>query len=259
MYRDSANALDERDRAVGGILISETLVDEIKRAATVIQSSDSALSHQERWRSITGVHDTYPEIWRHLDRARDILAGRGANTLAYDEMRPHARRAPTNGEGNIDPAAVDDARRAIEDLKLAIPGADWKGIAKRTDGLVEGRLARGRHQRTILMAAITMFVLGLVAWGVSIMPHHKISRREAMRRDLTEISQQRKIRIDFARVELGMRCDALRARELTKLLAMDGRMTDALSFGTDYITRCGDDAVVDNWAHAPNPHHATVE
>ena len=29
MYRDSANALDERDRAVGAILIGEALVDEI--------------------------------------------------------------------------------------------------------------------------------------------------------------------------------------------------------------------------------------
>src|SRR5678815_2883486 len=97
MYRDSATILDERDRAVGSILIGEALVDECERAANDIRNPE-ALSHQERWRTITGVHDTYPEIWRHLDRARSLLAGRGANTAAYDEMRPHARRAPTNAD-----------------------------------------------------------------------------------------------------------------------------------------------------------------
>ena len=34
-----------------------------------------------------------------------------------------------------DPAALDDARRAIGELKLAVPGADWKAIAKRTSAL----------------------------------------------------------------------------------------------------------------------------
>ena len=121
MYRDSANALDERDRAVGAILIGEVLVDECQRAATLIRTSET-LSHNERWRTITDVHDTYPEIWRHLDRAHSLLANRGANTARYDEMRPNARRAPTNAEGtDIDKAAIDDARRAIEDLKLAVP------------------------------------------------------------------------------------------------------------------------------------------
>jgi hypothetical protein len=253
MYRDSANALDERDRAVGAILIGEALVDEIKRAQTVI-TQPHAVSHQERWRTITDVHDTYPQIWQHLDRARDLLKTRGANTLRYDELRPRARRAPTNADGtNIDPAALDDARRAIEDLKLAIPGADWKAIATRTQGLTFKRLSRPRGQRNILYAAITMFVFGLVTWSIGMLPEHKVPRREQMRRELTEIQHQRKVAIEMTRVELGMRCDLDRARELTKLLVMDGRTDDARAFGTDYLTRCGDDAVVDNWAHAPHP------
>src|SRR5688500_1242763 len=118
MYRDSANALDERDRAVGAILISEQLVDACERAATIIRRPETLTNH-DRWRTITDVHDTYPEIWRHLDRARSLLATRGANTARYDELRPRATRAPTNAEAtDIDKAALDDARRAIEDLKL---------------------------------------------------------------------------------------------------------------------------------------------
>ena len=251
MYRDSATALDERDRAVGAILIGEALVDEIKRADVTIRAE--MLSHHDRWRTITDVHDTYPQIWQHLDRARNVLANRGANTQNYDELRPHARRAPTNAEGEIDVAALDDVRRAIEDLKLAVPGADWKGIAARTNGLSREKLARPRGQRTMIWVAIAMFVFGLVAWAVTIIPEKKVNKRVAMRREITEIAQQRKVKIEMLRVEIGQRCDLDRARELAKQLAMDGRNVDALAFGTNYIARCGDDPVVDNWAHAPRP------
>jgi hypothetical protein len=252
MYRDSANALDERDRAVGAILIGEALVDECRRAATLIAASHS-LSHNERWRTITDVHDTYPEIWRHLDRARSLLATRGANTARYDELRPRAHRAPTNAEGAIDNAALDDARRAIEDLKLAVPGADWKAINDRTNHLLDKPLARAKGQRAVIATILVLFVFAVVGWAVAIIPEKKVNRREAMRRELSEISQQRKLRIEMVRVELGQRCDVERAREFAKLLAMDGRTVEANYFGMDYLSRCGDDEVVDNWAHAPKP------
>jgi len=253
MYRDSTAILDERDRAVGAILIGEALVDECERAATIVRQP-VAISHHERWRTITGVHDTYPEIWRHLDRARSLLAQRGANTAAYDEKRPLARRAPTNAEGtNIDSSALDDARRAIEDLKLAVPGADWKAIDRRTAGLVAAPIGRARGQRTIGIAIIASFGIAIAGWLVSLIPEHKKDPHAVMRRELSMISLERKTKIQMHTVELGNRCDVGIARELTKLLAMDGRTSDARAFGTDYIERCGDDEIVDNWAHAPRP------
>jgi hypothetical protein len=253
MYRDSANALDERDRAVGAILIGEALVDECQRAATTIRTAD-ALSHRERWQTITDVHDTYPEIWRHLDRARSLLASRGANTARYDELRPKAPRAPTNADGtDIDKAALDDARRAIEDLKLAVPGADWKGIDERTNHLLDRPLGRAKGQRLIGFAVIAVFLFAVAGWLVALIPAKKVDPRAEMRRELSQIAQQRKLRIELVRVELGHRCDVERARELTKLLAMDGRTSEANAFGTDYLARCGDDETVDNWAHAPKP------
>lgn len=253
MYRDSANALDERDRAVGAILISEALVDECGRAAEVIRQPET-LSHHERWRTITDVQDTYPEIWTHLDRARTLLANRGANTAAYDELRPHARRAPTNADAtDIDPAAIDDARRAIEDLKLAVPGADWKGIAARTAGLARSKLSRPKGQRVLVLSVLSVFACAVIGWTASIIPEHKERKSVVLRRELDQITAQRKLRIELGRVELGHRCDLERARELAKNLAMDGRTTDAREFGADYIARCGDDPVVDNWAHAPRP------
>jgi hypothetical protein len=256
MYRDSANALDEHDRAVGAILISEALIDHCERADTVIL--DTSTERNERWRTLIGVQDTYPEIWRHLDSARSVLASRGANTATYDDIRPLARRAPTNAEGTrVDREALDDARRAVEELKLATPGADWAAIATRTNGLVERPLSRAKNQRSAIIAIATLFIAVVAAWGVGMIPERKVNRREAMRRELTEVSFQRKVRIEAVRVELGLTCDVARARELTKLLAMDGRTPEAREFGLGFLARCGDDTVVDNWSNAPDPKRAT--
>lgn len=252
MYRDSANALDERDRAVGAILIGEALVDDCERAAHAVQTAQ-ALSYHERWRTITDVQETYPEIWRHLDRARGLLASRGVNTAHYDELRPRARRAPTTADGALDIVALDDARRAIEDLKLAVPGADWRGIDKRTRDLVDKPLGRAKGQRFLALAIVTVFLFAVAGWLVALIPTKKVNRHEVLRRELSEIAQQRKLRIELVRVELGQRCDVERARELAKLLAMDGRTAEAKDFGMSYLSRCGDDEVVDNWAHAPRP------
>jgi len=252
MYRDSANLLDERDRAVGAILISEALIDHCEHAGTVIRNK--ATERNERWRTLIGVQDTYPEIWRHLDRARSLLAHRGANTASFDEMRPYARRAPTNPEGtDLERSAIDDARRAVEELKLAAPGADWNAIEKRTAGLVDLPLSRAKHQRSLIIAVATLFIAVIAAWGIGMIPERKVNRRAAMRRELTEVALERKVRIDVVRFGLGTLCDTERARELTKLLVMDGRAAEARTFGVGYIQRCGDDSVVDNWAHAPDP------
>jgi len=252
MYRDTANALDEHDRAVGAILISEALIDECEKARAVVLQIDT--ERNERWRTLTGIHDTYPEVWRHLDRARKELASRGANTASYDEYRPTVRRAATNLEGtDIERAALDDARRAIEELKLAVPGADWIAIRKRTAGLVRVKLARPRGQRATVLVTLSIFALALITWSISIIPVKKEDPRLVMRRELTEVASQRKVKIEQLRFELGATCDVTRARELTKLLAFDGRWNDATAFGKSYIARCGDDSVVDNWANAPVP------
>jgi hypothetical protein len=254
MYRDSANALDEHDRAVGAILISEALIDECEKARAVVLHAD--VGHTERWRTLTGIHDTYPEVWRHLDRARKELAIRGANTASYDEHRPSARRAATNAEGtDIELAAIDDARRAVEELKLAVPGADWLAIKKRTAGLLRVKLARPRGQRASVLVLLSLFAIALITWSISIIPERKEDPRHVMRRELSEVSSQRKVKISMLQFELGMTCDLVRARELTKLLAFDGRWNEAATFGKSYMSRCGDDSVVDNWANAPVPKH----
>src|SRR4051812_24158741 len=184
MYRDTASVLDEHDRAVGAILIGEALIDAVEDAAVRSRAADAPHS---RWRAFAEANDAYPEIWRHLDRARRVLAHRGINTAAYDELRPHAPKSAARGDV-IDRSAVDDAKRAIAELKLVVPGADWDAIEARTAGLVNAPLSR-RRQRVVVVAVIGAALLALFAWFAALVPQHRVDRREAMRDELADIAQ----------------------------------------------------------------------
>jgi hypothetical protein len=100
---------------------------------------------------------------------------------------------------------------------------------------------------------IAHFITAVATWAYSIIPEKKPHPREVMRRELTEVTMERKARIDMVRMELGLNCDAPRAQELAKLLAFDGRYADARAFGASYVARCGSDLVVEHWANAPVP------
>ncbi len=255
MYRDASTALDEHDRAVGAILIGEALVEECERAAAR-STGNAGAPEPERWRALTSVHDTYPEIWRHLDRARRVLSQRGANTAGYDELRPHARRAPSvAGEETVDACALDDAKRAIAELKLAVPGADWAAIETRTAGLVSAPLSRQRRNRLAIGVLLASLALGVTAWRFAIPRPSRVNKAAVMRQEIATIQVERKVKIEWLRGALGDRCEPAIAHELVKQLVLDGRTTDANAFGTDYIVRCGEDSVVDHWAHAPRPGH----
>lgn len=255
MYRDSAQSLDEHDRAVGAILIGEALVDNCDRAAARWAGPETAAT--ERWRAVHEVHDTYPEIWRHLDRARTELAQRGANTVAYDELRPHVKRAATDSDAeHVDSDALDEAKRAIAELKLAVPGADWKAIAHRTSGLVHAPLGQRTYRRKLISSiGIGAVLLGVFVWCMAVIPEHKPTRKEAMKRELAGIKVERKSRIDVLKLELGSSCEPGAARDLVRLMVLDGRTQDARDFGAAYVARCGSDPVVEDWARAPRPGH----
>jgi hypothetical protein len=127
------------------------------------------------WRAIRDAHDEFPEIWRNLDRARQVLARRGINVTGYDELRPHVRtRLATGGDDadavRVDPVALDDARRATDELKLAVPGADWAGIEQRTTGLVHVPLLHRRRNRVIAGAVIVGFAITVMSWLSAICP-----------------------------------------------------------------------------------------
>jgi len=256
MYRDAPAALDERDRAVGAILIGEALLASCERARVLGRSAAP-----EAWRAIRDAHDEFPEIWRSLDRARAVLARRGVNVTGYDELRPHVRThlAGPGSEGPdgdaevvlVDPAALDDARRATDALKLAVPGADWAAIEQRTSGLVHAPLVHRQRNRLVLGGVVAVFAVVIGAWIASLAPRERLDRRDVLRRELAEIRQQRKLRIIALQASLVDRCDPPSAHELARQLVMDGRGLDARQFAALYSERCGDDPVVARWASAP--------
>lgn len=250
MYRDDAIDLDEHDRAVGAILIGEALIAECDEKSKLDKGDP------KRWRAMRDLHDDYPEVWRQLDRAKKILDKRGANTTGYEELRSHVK--PTlvvpgeDDEQRIDRDALDDARRAIGELKLAVPGADWKGIAKRTNELAATPKLRKRH-RLLGTTLVCAFLLGVVAWFFAIIPEKKVDQREAMRQEIADVAAQRVQRIERLGLVIKNICDPSTAHEYIKLLVLDGQKDAAVAFHEDYTGRCGDDRVVENWAKAPRP------
>jgi hypothetical protein len=261
MYRDSANPLDEHDRAVGAILIAEALVASCDRA--IVRLRADATPYAERWRAVTDIHDTYPEIWRHLDRARRELAGRGDNTMKFDELRPAAPRAATGSdesaaEPTIDTTALDAAKCAIAELKLAVPGADWDAIDRRTQGLVNAPLVRRRRYFISVFAAITAFALVATTWFVGMLPKHKPDPEAELRRELADLGMRQQQRLGTLLVdvrEIEARCDAPRAGELARLLAQQGHGEVARQFAAQYFEHCQSDRTVEMWARAPLQHH----
>lgn len=253
MYRDAKSILDERDRAVGAILIGEALIASCERARV-----SAGVERPAAWRAICDAHDDFLEIWRSLDRAREVLARRGINVAGYDELRPHVRtRLATSGDDaeavRVDPAALDDARRATDELKLAVSGADWAAIEQRTTGLVRAPLWRRQRNRLFVGALVLPFAIAVFTWIPAMVPHRTPDRRAAMRRELAEIAQQRRVKIGVLQRSLGEGCTPAQAHELAKQLVMDGRSAEAKHFAAAYTTRCGEDPVVVRWANAPLP------
>ncbi|MBA3458287.1 MAG: hypothetical protein H0T42_34715 [Deltaproteobacteria bacterium] len=244
--------MDEHDRAVGAILIGESLMVQCERSADQIRDPHDP----QRWRAMREIQDDYPEIWRQLDRAREVLAARGANTMAYEEMRPHVRRTIASDTDDhastVDADALEDARRAIAELKLAVPGADWKAIARRTRELVAIPELR-RHSRFAVVGIVSFVTLAVLTWFLSSIPDKKIDERELMRQELADVASQRKVKIQYLQLAIGERCDAPVAQEYVKLLVMDGQGDHAERFADRYVGRCGEDTVVENWANAPRP------
>ncbi len=252
MYRDAPTDLDERDRAVGAILIGEALLASCERARVIGQSEGP-----DAWRAIRDAHDEFPEIWRNLDRARKELARRGVNVTGYDELRCHVRThlaAPAGDSGavQVDPAALDDARRATHELKLAVPGADWAAIERRTSGLVHAPLTGRRPSRLIVSGLVALSVIAALLAIPSLAPVRKPPPRDdTMRHQIAQIAEQRKHKIAALKAELGERCDPPRAHELARQLVLDGRGADVRQFAEAYTERCGEDPVVLHWASAP--------
>jgi hypothetical protein len=246
MYRDDSTLLDEHDRAVGAIQIADGLILDCLKASKQLASAE------HRWRAVREIHDDYAEVWHQLDGARRLLASRGANTMGFDELRAQVVPVLALKEDGVETAPLEDARRAIAELRLAMPGADWKGIETRTRGLAtSANFVRG-GQRLAFAGVAAMIVLTIGAWAASAIPERRpdprIEQRQAMKKDLAVVVDDRRDRIEQLALMIGGRCDRPNVIEYVKLLAMEGRWDDAYGYGEDYMRRCGEDSKVKTWS-----------
>jgi len=250
MYRDRSHRPADHDRAVGAIQIADGLIADCAGAAALLGGPE----RPERWSAVRSLHDGYPEIWNQLDAARRILAARGAATTGYDELREQVSPlaiASLDGSRAIDPDILDDARRALEELRLAMPGADWQEIDARARKLAATRLER--RGRLVIAGLVSGFVLAFSVWGTAMMPRLRPNAAAQMRAELTQVVVERRARIDELNAVIGEVCDRPRVLELMKLYVMDGRFEDAKAYADSYETRCGEDMAVRKWVNAPKP------
>ncbi len=265
MYRDASEHVDEHDQAAAAVLMAEALLHTCDQAVAVIASP--VAPQPERWRAVMQLHDTFPDVWRALDRARRMIAARGGNAIAFDETSPGAKRAALVDRlhgidrsvevdaTHLDRTAMTDAHRGLQQLKLALPSADWSAIEARTRGLASAQLQQHRRPRLIVGAVAAAVAATIV--GVTLLPApahaKKIPHAVALKAQLSEIKEQRHAEIEALRPQVVASCDPPKARMYTQLLVMDGHGPDAGDFAADYADRCGEDPVVQHWADAPLP------
>jgi len=268
VYRDDSTTIDEHDRAVGAIQIADGLITDSIAQIKKLNGPERA----DHWRSLHAVQDDYLEIWRQLDNARDVLVRRGANTIAYDELGERRVRMMIvrDDHAAIDLMPLEDARRAVEMLRLAMPGADWNAIEARTKRLIGSAPLRCSHTLGVAGVLVT-FSAAVATWAYAATPEPRmdprVEARLQMRRELAEVIDARRARIEQLGQEIGLSCEAARAvsnfrsrgeqrlkvHTYMELLVMDGRFDDAKVFATDYQVRCGDDVIVQNWASLKKP------
>jgi hypothetical protein len=246
MYRDDSTFLDEHDRAVGAIQIADELIN------ACMDTSKRLSRAEHRWRAVNEIQDEYAELWRQLDSARRLLSSRGANTMQYDELRDDVVSVLKVRDDGVDTKPLGDARRAVEALRLAMPGADWKAIEARTRRLTTGTTFMRRGQKVAFAGVVVVFLCAVATWAASSIPGPKInSRAEAriqMRKELAVVVDERRDRIDQLELLIGGRCDRRNVMEYVKLLAMEGRYDKAYGYGEDYTARCGADPEVSKWS-----------
>ncbi|HWO21799.1 MAG TPA: hypothetical protein VNO30_23680 [Kofleriaceae bacterium] len=235
---------------MAAIQIADGLIADCAASAAALGGPE----RHERWGALRTLHDGYPELWNQLDTARKILAKRGAPTTGYDELRSQVRPlavANLDGSRPPEPVVIDDARRALEELRLAMPGADWQELEARSVKAGATRIAR--RGRLALVAIVCGFVLAVSVWGTAMLPKYRPNRAMLLRAELAEVVAVRRARIEELGMLIGDVCDRPRVLELMRLYVMDGRFEDAKAYGDRYELRCGEDMAVRKWANAPKP------
>ncbi len=185
------------DPAVRSIMIADTLLDRLAelikpRSSVVASLLAPELSADDLDLRLGEAQQITPEIWRHLDTARDAMAARGLRVEGYDEirtLRDPSMLATTDiqverkldklgllvGELRIvtsksvrwDARTIMTALAALEILRVNMPDVDWAALERAQDAEIAaaGSLKTARWKGAARFAA-GVAVLAAVLVGV---------------------------------------------------------------------------------------------
>ncbi|HWO17664.1 MAG TPA: hypothetical protein VNO30_02770 [Kofleriaceae bacterium] len=184
------------DPAVRSVRIAVTLCE---RFAEILKGPSQVSAHKQHG-ALIGVsgdmegmslrigeaQQIYPEIWRHLDEARAVLAGRGVDVAAYDQLRAAEGNAlgaavgaerSTTGVGqyaadhyvksaNFNRQGHARAKQACDALMRATPDIPWAEIARAeaADPSIAAFTRATRTTRWIKLALIAVVIAAPFAY-----------------------------------------------------------------------------------------------
>ena len=171
------------DPAVRSIRIATTLNE---RFAAIVRGAAEHQTVAEFELKIGEAQQIYPEIWRHLDEARAVLAQRGVAVPRYDAVRATERPGQLavdnieHSEG-VNPLALAfggalhvemktatfnregnrKASEACEALMTAMPEVDWRQLVREEEAEIAavGSLNDSKWRTLLLGAAIVLLVV----------------------------------------------------------------------------------------------------
>jgi len=244
--------------AIRSIRVASTLIDRFR--AIVSTDASSIVDLELR---IGESQQIYPEIWRHLEDARRVLAANGRDVARIDELRNRELvslgvtdveitreldmtslivgriRYSTSKTAAFNTGGAARAHAVARALMDALPDVDWEALARAEDREIAAAGSMQTHKwlGILKLAAAAGAVLGIVLLvqrltsGVHEAPPPPA---EAPQFDLIGASRHtfvrlRSERIDELRAQYTMTCDPTHRPELVQLLRDDGRSPTAHS------------------------------
>ncbi len=216
--------------------------------------------------AIGEANQLYPEIWRHMDEAREaiagdhdvsrydalrgaVLAGLGITAIGFQEVNWTTKYGAVVHTTHRKVASFDydgyqRAQQACKALMAAMPEVDWSELARQdVRAIAEAGSLQSAKYKTIAKVAALLGGLALATFGVYYIVTNmssdgvpddeaaamraRAALRDAEAKKLAEQIEIKRARIDELRATLKATCSPAAKTELVALLRDQGQTTDA--------------------------------
>jgi hypothetical protein len=263
------------DPAVRSIMIAETLLDRLaelikpRRSTALKGLLAPELASDDLDLRLGEAQQITPEIWRHLDTARDAMAARGLRVAGYDEIRTirdpsmlaatdiHVERKldtlglllgdlriVTSKSVKWDARTIMTAIAGVGILKVNLPDVDWAALERERDAEIAsvGSLRTARWKTTAKWA-VGVAVLAGVLFGAYVVVSRNAEPTTAAAATATRPSPQNQVKHAAKIAELTRKyeaspCDRDTMRALTAYLFADGQQAASHAIEEKFLASC---------------------